>query len=290
MVGANRVSTPERTQLTREEEVFRIWMRISFWTYAFGAVFFLLWGAHIPANINYISAKLLPLPLYPLPFTGPEGAFWRVLAVSMMVMLTWICRAAYVDIRANANLVPILLISKLCSTSLYFLLFLVRRHFAYLVGALTDGPIFVLTAALWFQAMPAGNYLTRKEEDILVALGNAMLPRGGAFALGYPDLRDAAVADARRMFAALDTLTLTGLRLGLRMMNAMPLIVDRRLATLLKLDETERESLLLRLETHRWAWVRKLMMLVKVHIVVPFFNQTEAARAVGYDPETPLQP
>ena len=108
--------------------------------------------------------------------------------------------------------------------------------------------------------------------------------------LTFPLLRDATLADARRMFAAFDLLTLTGLRLGLRMINAMPLIVEHRLTTLLKLHETDRESLLMRLETHRRAWVRTLMMAMKVHVVVPFFNQTEAAQAIGYYPETPLQP
>jgi hypothetical protein len=275
--------------LTRAEEVFRVWMRISLWTYAFGVVFFLALGAYIPAAINYVSARLFTLPLYPLPLTVPEGAFWRALSVSMMAMLTWICGAVCRDQRANANLVPILLVSKFCSTAVFFVLFIMHGHLAYVVGWVTDGPIFLLTAFLWFQALPGANYLARKENDVFVALGNAFLPRGGAFALGYLDLCDAAVADARRMFAAFDWITMVGLRVGLRIVNVAPVLIERRLTTLLSLNDTEREALLMRIETHRWAWVRTLIMVMKVYIVVPFFNQAEAQRAVGYCPESPSQ-
>lgn len=284
------MSTPQANPWTREERALRIWMLISVWMYAFGAVFFLLFGTYIPAAINFFSAALhLPLPLYPLPLAANEGAFWRVLSISMMVMLTWICGAAYANPRANSNLVPVLLVSKFCSTSVYFVLFLMHGHLAYIIGSITDGPIFVLSLYLWFQALPAGKYLAPKEEEILVALGNAILPQGGAFPVGYADLRDESLADTRRMFAAFDGITLAGMRSILRFFNLIPILTGQRMATLLMLPEPERETVLARIESHRWAWVRALMLVVKVHVALPFFNQTEAAQAVGYRPEAPTK-
>ena len=282
------MSTQHPITWTREERALRLWMLISTGMYLFGAAFFLLFGAYIPEAVNLISSALhLPMPLYPLPLLGHEGAFWRVLSVSMMFMLAWICGAAYADPRANANLVPVLLVSKFCSTSVYFVLFLKHGYLAYIIGSITDGPIFVLSLYLWFRALPGENHLAPKEEQILVALGNAILPQGGAFSLGYLDLREETLADTHRMFAAFDGITLLGMRLILRLFNFAPLLTGQRAATLLMLDEADRQTVLARIETHRWAWVRALMLVLKVHVAVPFFNQTAAAQAVGYRPEAP---
>jgi hypothetical protein len=257
--------------------------------YLFGAVFFLVAGAYITPIINAISLRICGLPLYPLPFTQLEGAFWRVLSVSMMAMLAWICGTAYRNPRANYNLIPVLLISKFCSTASYFVLFLLKGYLAFIIGSLTDGPIFIFTAVVWFLALPGKELLTRKEEDILFSFGKTILPRGGAFELGFEDLRESTLADIRKMISAFDGITLAGMRFGLHLINFLPILVVRRAKTMLNLSLLERETFLRRAESHRWSLIRTLVMLMKINTVVPFFNQTEAAQTVGYFPEKPSQ-
>jgi hypothetical protein len=280
----------QTAELTWPERVFRLWMRISFWMYVAGAAIFLLAGAYIPPVINAISAKLLPLPLYPLPVSHAEGAFWRVLGVSMMVMLAWICGAVYRDIRGNGRTVPILLVSKFCSTAVYFLLFVTHGYLAYLVGALTDGPIFAITLALWFQALPADRYISPKEEGILVALGDALMPRGGAFRVGYLDLRDACVADARGMCAAENAVTLLSVRLILRILDWAPALMTLRPRTFSGMPQGERAAFLVRLEASRDPLKGMLVLVAKLFVLLPFFNQPDAAQAVGYSPESRIEP
>jgi len=50
-------------------------------------------------------------------------------------------------------MVIILLFSKACSTGLYIWFFLKDKYFAYLVGALTDGPLFVITLFFYLWAL-----------------------------------------------------------------------------------------------------------------------------------------
>lgn len=276
--------------LTQGERGFRLWMRISFWMYLFGAVFFFVAGKYIPPLINAISARICSLPLYPLPFEAREGAFWLVLSVSMMAMLTWICRAVYMDVRGNGRLVALLLLSKLCSTALYFVLFVKYHYLAYLVGALTDGPIFVLTWGLWFLASPQDKLLNRKEEEILAAVGDALMPRDGAFPLGYLDLQQACLAEVRRMLAAQGPLERVAVRLSLRWVNLAPVFVTLRPARLCGMPPAERSAFLRRAEGHWFLPVRLMVRLVKAHVIMPFFNQPEAMRAIGYNPEAHANP
>ncbi len=275
--------------MTREERLFRGWMLISAAMYAAAVPIFLFGANPILRVINGISAFLLPLPLYPL-LEGGEGAFWRVLSVSMMVMLTWAAAHIANDVRRCAFLTPIILCSKACSTGLYLLLFLRTPYFAYFVGVLTDGPIFVATFVLWYLASPGPDLLDSRERSILNALGDAFIPRGGAIATGYADHADSCMADTLRLVAAQDVITRMGTRLMLRLVNAAPILFLFRPTTFLGMYPEDRAPMLARLEHHWFFGARMLVLGVKVFVVVPFFNQTEAARAVGYDPEEAMQP
>ena len=280
----------EPITLTRAEQTFRLWMRISVWTYALGVVVFLLFGAHIPAIINAISDRILPLPLYPLPAETSEAAFWRVLSVSMMAMLTLVCRIIYKDVRNDGRLVSIVLLSKFCSTAVYCALFLGHGYLAYLVGALTDGPLFLVTFALWFQASPHENCITRKEQEILAALGDAFLPQGSALEVGYLDLRDACLADAERMFAAQDAVTRVATRVALHALDLAPIVFDRRLRKLCAMPRLDRTIFLSHLESRHNSMLKIVFLIGKLFVFLPFFNQPEANRAVGYSPESTLKP
>ena len=273
-------------QLTSEERVFRAWMFISIGLYGIAGVFFLFWGDWLPRWINAFSARFVNLPLYP----DSEGAFWRVLGVSMMAMITWIALAVYRDLHANGPLVSVLLLSKCCSTGLYAVFFIRRHELVYLVGALTDGPLFLITWALWYAARPGARCLDRKEEQILLALGSAMLPRGGAFPEGYGDVEEACLADLRRIVSTQDVTTRLLTRVALRTLDLLPILLTLRLHTLRGVPLEERSRLLTQLETHWFAPFRLLLVALKACVVFPFFNQPSVARAIGYDPEARVRP
>ena len=273
----------ETSNLTPAERVFRAWMLICAVMFGFAMPFFFFGGVWIVRVINAISPSFLPA--YPVPASGFEGAFWRVLGVSMMAMLTWVCCCIYQDVRGRGYLVTVILISKFCSTALYGILFVSDHRLAYLVGALTDGPIFVITLVLWYVASCGDRYLDSKEEAILTALGAAFVPRGGPFALGYPDLEEQSLAGSRQLLAALDPLAQAGARLILRAINWAPLVIGFRCRTLLKMQIEERPLFLMRLEGNRSSTIRMMTVATKALALFPFFNQPAAAEAVGYDPD-----
>jgi hypothetical protein len=266
-------------QLTREERVFRGWMFICIWLYGIGGGCFLFWGDWVPRWINAFSARFLNLPLYP----DAEGMFWRVLGVSMMAMITWIAIAVYRDLRANGALVSVLLLSKFCSTGLYAAFFVQRHELVYLVGALTDAPFFLITWVLWYAARPGARCFDRKEEQILLALGTAMLPSGGPFPEGYGELQEACLGDLRRLISAQDVSTRLVTRIALRTLDLMPILLILRPHTLRGVPIAERSRLLARLEAHSFAPLRMLVVSLKACVVLPFFNQPSVARAIGYD-------
>jgi len=257
-------------------------MLISAGMYALGAVVFLWIGFVIPRIINAISAFATPLPLYPMPANAPEGAFWRVLAVSMMAMITWIAVQTYRDPRRNGNLVPILLLSKACSTVCYTVFFIFHGHLAYIIGFVTDGPIFLITAGLWYAAAGGDRCLTLGEERIVAAIGEALMPRGGGFPLGFADRRDSCLAGTHRILAVLDLPTLVGIRLSLHLLNWMATPSCGRRLTALSPDR--RAHVLARLEEKRSVVLRTCVITAKVLTLLPFFEQPEVEAAVGYDP------
>ena len=258
-------------------------MLASAWLYGTAGLFFFVAGLNIAPAVNAISARILPFaPRYPLPEAGPEGTFWLTLSLSMMVMITWICRAAYMDLRRNGRLVPILLISKGCSSIFYLFYLLTQGQLVHLVGIATDLPLFLVTLALWIPASNGARVMTEREEEIMAAVGEALLPRGGAFVAGYVDLREACLDDARRMLAAQFPIALAATRFLLHLVDLTPLLLGAGTRRLCRMSLETRQTFLRRIENHRFPLVRNAFIAVKALVVIPFFNQEEAARAVGY--------
>lgn len=279
----------ETDTLTRAERGFRLWMYISAWMYGLSGLFFLVVGSRIAPFVNTVSERFTALPPYPLPAAGAEGAFWQALSLSMMAMITWICRAAYLDPRRNGRLVPLLLLSKFCSSAFYIAFFAARGHLVCLVGFLTDFPLFVATLVLWLPAAAGDKFIDGAEEDILMAVGEALMPPGGAFDVGYADARERCLADARRMFAAQSPLALAVLRFMLRALDTLPVIMTLRPVTLRRLPPEERRKFLSRLDSHRSSTLRMIFFTAKLEALLPFFNQPEVEREVGWTLEEPKQ-
>lgn len=129
----------------------RYWMGISAGMYFVAMLFFLFAQNQLLEGLNTVSRWLFKerLPLIPL----STEKFWLVLTTSMMLMLTALCGFVAYKPEAFLEMVIIVLISKLCSTSLYLILFGEKKYFAYLVGALTDGPLFLITLIFYLLAV-----------------------------------------------------------------------------------------------------------------------------------------
>ena len=67
-----------------------------------------------------------------------------------MVTLVFMCYLGQKDIKKNILIVPPLLVSKFISTFFFFVFFiLVSRCFAYFIGMVVDGSIFLITYAFY---------------------------------------------------------------------------------------------------------------------------------------------
>jgi len=129
----------------------RGWMVISAFMYFFAGLYFLFLQNKLLEQINKVSSLLFKerFPLIP----ASTEKFWLVLTSSMMLMLVVISVFVAGNPEKYIAMVIILLFSKACSTGLYIWFFLKDRYFAYLVGALTDGPLFVITLFFYLWAL-----------------------------------------------------------------------------------------------------------------------------------------
>lgn len=264
-------------------ERFRIWMYISAWMYAISGTFFLFYGAKLSGLFNNVFSQILPASTpYPLPVSGVEGAMWLTLSVSMMSMITWICRSCYLDPVNNGKLVPVLLLSKFMSSTLYLAWFINTMNIPYLLGWSTDGLLFIVTLIIWIPASDCGKNLSDTEAEIVAAIGDAMVPEGGSVSMGFASVSDECIVDIRRLLGHMDVASRVSVRMMIRFIDAYPIFMFR-LKTFRRLTTQERQEALKRLDHHRIAPLRSIIVAVRVVIVNPFFNRPDAANAVGYD-------
>lgn len=88
-----------------------------------------------------------------VPIANSAERFWMGLTISLMLTLIILCFGAALDLKQRMNWVPLLLISKFVSTVSFLAYFLTSQtSLAYLIGALTDGFIFLLTAFVYTKA------------------------------------------------------------------------------------------------------------------------------------------
>lgn len=137
--------------LTRQEKHLAILLRIWAACFTVGGLYFLFFQNTLIQQINYISSDVLKLNFSLLPESTEK--FWLALTISMMATITVLSCIAQKDIRKNIGYVIPLLISKFVSTLFFVLFFFLHiKSLAYIVGALTDGPIFVITLIFYLRA------------------------------------------------------------------------------------------------------------------------------------------
>lgn len=266
-------------QLTPAEKRFRWWMWFSFFVYALGLPLFLILGRQIVAFLNLFPAMVREGPPWPAAGTGMEVVFWQVLGISLMAILALLCLFIALDVRRYGPVIVALLAAKLVSTLCYGGFFIADGNSAYLIGALTDGLIFSITAVLWFMASPGDRYLDRHETRVLTAVGETLLPRGGSSPEGYNDVQERCLTEARRMLAAQIEQDVLLTRFMLRLVDLLPFFLGftRRFHNL---AVPARAAVFERMEACRISFLRIMATGLKLYIVAPFFNVPEKEKEV----------
>ncbi|MBX7148207.1 hypothetical protein K1X76_03915 [bacterium] len=125
---------------------------LKFWMFAFlgSSIVFLFFGDRLLTTINAIGLRVAPhLGMLPM----PSEHFWLTLTMSLMFTLVFLCYLGQKDILKNHVVVPPILLSKFVSTTFFMIFFLTyQKSFAYLVGVLSDGPIFLITYLFYSKA------------------------------------------------------------------------------------------------------------------------------------------
>ena len=260
--------------LTPAERRFRCWMWFSFFMYAFGLPFFLIFGRQIAAGLNRFPAMIVHNPPWPPAGVGMEVNFWQVLGVSLMAILALVCLFIARDVRRFGPVILALLAAKLVSTLCYGGFYIADGNGAYLVGALTDGFIFLLTAVLWLMASPGDRYLDRHETRVLTAVGEALLPQGGTLPKGYDEAQERCLIETRRMLAAQIEQDVLMTRIMLRLVDVLPFFLgfSRRFHNL---AVPARAAFFERMEACRISLLRIMATGLKLYVVAPFFNVPE---------------
>jgi hypothetical protein len=252
-------------------------MLVSAWMYALTGVFIVFGGGLIISILNAVSAAVFTS----LPENAPEGKFWLALASTMLALIAYASRAAYLDLRRNGRFVWILLLAKLCSSSLFLAFFFLEGPLVYFAAFCTDIPLLVFTFALWLPVTTVDDWIGCTDEDIIAAIGEATFPRGGAFEVGYSDVREECLEDVRRMFAGYSPWVLIGIKAMLRLFDWSPLLLLFAPRTLRNLRLADRQKVLQKLEQHWFFGFRMMVMAAKMFIAMPFFNRNAAAESVG---------
>jgi hypothetical protein len=240
---------------------------------------FLLLGRQVAAFLNGLPGSLFQLPPWPMAGEGMEVLFWQVLGVSLMAILALLCLYIARDVRRYGPIIIALLAAKLVSTVCYTALFASSGNLAYLVGALTDGGIFLLSWGLWFLAAPADRFLDATETRVLTVIGDTLLPRGGPYPEGYRDVREACLDGTRRFLAAQPASQVIMTRMMLRAMDLLPLFTGR-MRRFHRLDPSERTAFFEQLEQSRFSLLRMMAVALKLYVVTPFFNLPEMVERI----------
>jgi hypothetical protein len=134
---------PKQQQL---KTLLQIWMLC----FLSASVVFFLFGKKLIITLNNFGIRLFPQA----PLASIEAnPFWMALVMSLMLTLILICYLTQQDIENRFILVVPLLFSKFISTVFFSLhLLLSEKAFAYFVGALTDGSIFLITYYFYARA------------------------------------------------------------------------------------------------------------------------------------------
>jgi hypothetical protein len=207
--------------------------------------------------------------------------FWLSLALAYMVLVTLLAAGIARDPRGRAHLMPILAAGK-ATSSLTCLGYFVASQpaFIYLLNALVDGSLALVTLAAWAVVRATSDAAVTRDGALLRAVLDALVPRGGAFATGAADTDlDAALT---RQFGRLHPLGPVGLRALLWTLD-WGTVVFERTRRFSHLDAAARERALAGWETSRLGPRRQVIASLKLLALMLFYERPEVWPGIGYD-------
>src|SRR5438128_2579418 len=161
-----------------------------------------------------------PLGFPPAPTSALR--FWLSLGLAYIGLVTLLAAQIARDPRGRAHLMPLLAAGKATSSLTcagYFVFSL--PAFIYLANALVDGALALVALGAWAVVWVTDEAPAARDAALLRAVLDALVPRGGPFAIGAADTDlHAALA---RYFARLHPPGPAGLRLRLRSLHCGPL-------------------------------------------------------------------
>src|SRR5262245_38856688 len=215
------------------------------------------------------------------PAPATELRFWLSLAVAYMVLVTLLAAAIARDPRGRAHLMPILAAGKATSSLTCAGYFVASQPaFIYLLNALVDGSLALVTLAAWGAVRATEDAAVARDSVLLRAVLDALVPRGGAFAMGAADT-DLDVA-LTRQFERLHPLGPVGLRAMLWALD-WGTVVFERTRRFSHLDAAARERALAGWEGSRLAPRRQLVASLKLLALMLFYERPDVWPGVGYD-------
>jgi hypothetical protein len=140
--------------LTKEENHLRLFLQLSAITYLIAGLAFALLPKLIIKYINVFGDQVRLIINLGKAIPNEDAQFWLSLAFSMMMIITYLCYMAQLNIRKNKGFIKALLVAKAASSmsSFAFILFHKPPYFASLVILLVDGSIFLITLYFYSRA------------------------------------------------------------------------------------------------------------------------------------------
>jgi hypothetical protein len=230
-------------------------------------------------TIRVLNAVGSPLGFPPAPASALR--FWLSLGLAYMVLVTLLAASIAKDPRGRAALMPILAAGKATSSLTclgYFLLSM--PAFVYFLNFLVDGSIAVTVLGGWAVVSLSGEQARARDEQLLRAVLDALVPRGGAFPTGAADGDlDARVSE---YFGRLHPLGPLGLGFLLRAIEYGTAVFERS-RPFSQLDPPARERALAAWERSRLGLRRQLIASVKLIALLHFYEGRETWPGIGYD-------
>ena len=231
------------------------------------------------ATIATLNAAGRPFGFPPAPPSPLR--FWLSLGLAYMVLVTLLAAAIARDPRGRAPLMPILAAGKATSSLTCAGYFVTSSPaFIYLANALVDGTLALTALAAYAAVWATSETGAGRDRDLLKAVLDALVPRGGAFPIGAADTDvDEALA---RYFARLHPFGPAALRVLLRTIEYGTVVFERT-PPFSRLDAAGRERALAAWETSRLGLRRQVVASVKLLGMLHFYERPETWPGIGYD-------
>ncbi len=251
-------------------------------TFALVGSIFLLFPNGTVRTINAAGSVFRIFP----PAPESELRFWLSLAVSYMALVTVLAWLIQRDPRRYRHLMPVLAVGKFTSSFTCLLFFVFSSPaFLYLLNFLVDGSIVLVAlgcyAWLGLEERAAPGDQSGTDALMPEALVDALLPAGGAFAVGA---RDTPVSSELQAYLCkmLPGGPIT-LALLLRALNYGPLLFGPRPVRFVSLSADDRQVYLAGFERARFAPRRQLIAALKLVTMLHFYDYPQVQQAIHHD-------